>query len=90
MAPSGLEADQVIVEHVILAPPLPALDHPALEIVLGAGDPENTAPQEVEEMGEVHIGLVKEHAFAGPQARTDLAGALVVVVLGGVNEGEGR
>ena len=63
---------------------------PALEIVLGAGDPKDAASQQVEVMGEGHVSLVKEHAFAGPQARTDLAGALVVVVLGGANEGEGR
>ena len=40
-------------------------------------------------MREVHVSLVKQDDFASSQPGTDFAGALVVMVFGGVDDGKG-
>jgi len=55
---------------------------------LGAGDPEDSAQEEVVKVVEVHISLVEDNNLAGLHSRTDLSGPLGIVVAGGVNQGE--
>ena len=80
-------------DDLILDDVLPAFgegfDHPVFHVVLGAGDPLHAAGVEVGQMGEIDVGLVEHHDFAIGDARADFAGALVVVVLGAVDDGEG-
>ena len=67
---------------------LAALDDLEAVARLGAGDPEDTPQEEVVEVVEVHVGLVKDNNLAGLHSRTDLSGPLGIVVTGGINQGK--
>jgi hypothetical protein len=69
--------------------PLPAFDDSTLEIVLGPCHPEDAAPEQVQEVSEVHVGLVKQDDFTGPQSGAHLARPFVVVMFGGVDDRTG-
>ena len=57
--------------------------------VLGPRDPLHATCVKFGKVGEIHVGLVKNHDFTGGNARADLAGALVVVLPGGIDDGKG-
>lgn len=82
------QRDELVLEDVRLAFG-EGFDHPELHVVLGAGDPLHAAGVEIRQMGEVDVGFVEHHDLTIGDARADLAGALVVVVLGAVDDGEG-
>ena len=86
----GLQLDQVVAQDVSLASPLLALHHPELHVVLGSRHPRDPALEQVEEVSEVHVGLVEQDDFPVFHAGADLTGTLVVVVLGGVDDGKAR
>jgi len=71
------------------------LDVPAtaIEITYRARAPREVVGDEhacikLGKMGEIHIGLVKNHDFTGCNACTDLAGALVVMLPSGIDDGK--
>ena len=85
-----LQGDLVVAQDLALGLADAALDHMVAHVVLGSGDPADAPLVKVAEVLEVHISFVKEHHFALLDARADFAGALVVVVLGRVDDREAR
>ena len=57
-------------------------------VVLRAADPEDATLQEIEEVGEVHIRLVKDHDLPRANGGAEFAGAFGVVFPCGVDDGE--
>ena len=53
---------------------------PQQDIDLGPGEPPDAPVTQIEEMIEIHVGLVAHDDFACGDVRADLAGALVVVL----------
>ena len=82
------QGDQVVAQNVPVRAGLKFLHHPALQIVLGARDPEHLPHRQVGEMGEVQIRLVKDDNLPGLYARTQFSRAQVVVFPGGVHQRE--
>lgn len=60
------------------------------QVVFGAGDPEDAPPGEIEEVGEVDVGLVEHGDLSGLKPGAELHGASVVMVGGLLDDGEGR
>ena len=82
------EADQIVAENVPVEAGLKFPPDPALQIILGTGDPKDLARGQVGQMGEVQIGLVKDHNLPGQHVRAQFARPAVVVFAGGVHQGE--
>lgn len=82
------ECDKLVLDDVLLSFG-EVFDRAPFHVVLGAGDPLHATGVEVGEMDEIDVGLVEHHDFAIGDAGADFAGALVVVVLGGADDGEG-
>jgi hypothetical protein len=61
-----------------------------LHIALDPGDPPDAPVIQIKKMIEIHTGLVEHDDFARSDVRTDLAGALVVVLPGGIENGKRR
>jgi len=85
-----LKPDQIIAQDRAIGPVLDLPFDAILHVVLGPRDPEDAPRREVGQMGKVHVGLVKHDDFALLNVRADLAGALAVAFLGGVDDGELR
>ena len=66
------------------------LDHPIAQTILGARHPENSAEQQVPQMGKIDVGLVKYDDFTGSNARTEFARPFGIVLARGVNDGKAR
>ena len=71
--------DEVVAQKVAARPVLKFADDAALQVVLGAGDPEHLPHRQVGEMGEVQIRLVKDHNLPGAHAGAHFARPQVVV-----------
>lgn len=65
---------------------LAAFDHFEAMAGFRAGDPEDSPKEKIEEMIEIHIGLVEKHNLPGQHGGADLPGPLGVVVTRGVDE----
>jgi hypothetical protein len=61
-----------------------------LQVVLGARDPEDVARRQVGQVLEVDVSLVEDDDFAWFHARAQLTRPEVVVLAGGVEDGEAR
>ena len=84
---AAFQLDDLILDDVLAA--LGEVPHdPELHVVLRPGHPPNPALVEIGKVIEVHIGLVKNDDFAFEDRGTDLAGAFVVMLTGGVHDGE--
>jgi hypothetical protein len=81
------QGDQVVTQNVAVGAVLKFLDDPALQVVLGAGDPEDAAHGKVGEMLEVHIGLVEDDDFTLLNIGAKLSGPDGVMLGGGVHDG---
>jgi len=57
-------------------------------VLLGAGDPEDTALEKIEEMGKVQISLVEDNDLSGANTGAEFTGAFTVVLSRGVNNCE--
>lgn len=84
---SALERDDLILDDVPVNLGV-VFDHPEHHVVLGPGDPPDAPVIQIEEMIEIHVGLVEHDDFACGDVRADLAGALAVVLPGGIDNGE--
>jgi len=80
--------DQVVAQNVSVRAGLKFSDHPALQVVLGTGDPEHLPHRQIGQMGEVQIRLVKDDNLPGPYARAHFPRPQVVVFPGGVHQRE--
>jgi len=63
-------------------------NHFAGHVVLGAGDPEDAALEQIKEMGKVQVRLVEDDDLPGSDGRAEFAGAFGVVFPRGVDDGE--
>ncbi len=79
--------DQVVPKNVSLGSVLKLAHDPALQIVLGAGDPKDATLGQVGEVGEVEVSLVEDNDFTRLNIGTKLARSPVVVLAGGVHDG---
>jgi hypothetical protein len=84
---ASLEFDDLILDDVSVSLAV-VIDHPEHHVVLGPRDPPDAAMIQIEKVLEVHVGLVENDDFARSDIRADLPGALVVVLLGGIDDGE--
>ena len=82
--------DQVVPQNVSLGSVLKLADDPALQIVLGAGDPKDATLRQVGEVGEVEVSLVEDNDFTRLNIGAKLAGPPVVVLAGGGHDGAAR
>ena len=80
------EGDEVVTQNVAALSLLKFAGDPGLEVILGAGDPEDFAHGKVGEMGEVQISPVEEDDFTRLNIGAQLAGAAVVMFGGGVQD----
>jgi len=85
----SLEHDKLVLDDVLVARG-EVFQGTVFHLVLGPRDPLHAARVKFGQVREIHIGLVESHDFAGENARADLAGALVVVLPSGIDDGEGR
>ena len=82
------QGDQVVAQNVSVRASLKFADDAALQIVLGARDPEHLAHGQVSEMGEVQIRLVKDDNLPGLYARTHFPRPQVVMFPSGGHQRE--
>src|ERR1039458_357332 len=54
-------------------------------VLLGAGDPEDTALEQIEEMGKVQISLVEDDNLTGANTGAEFTGAFAVIFPCGIN-----
>jgi len=62
----------------------------AAEVILGPGDPEDTASGQIEEVGKVNVGLVEDGDLSGLKPGAELHGAGVVMVGSFFDDGKAR
>ncbi len=86
---ASLQGHDLILDNAVV-PLAEVFHHMAFHVILGPGDPPDAPGEQIEQVVEVHVCLVENHDFSGSDTRTDLSGALVVVVGGGVHDGKGR
>ena len=82
---SGLrshQGDLVITDDVALGLAQPLAADVIAQVVLGSGDPEDATPAQIEEVGEVDVGLVEDGYLARLQPRTQRQCPRVVVMGG--------
>ena len=79
--------DQIVPQNVSLGSVLKLAYDPALQIVLGAGDPKDAALGQVGEVGEVEVSLVEDNDFTRLNIGTKLACPPVVMLASGVHDG---
>ena len=82
------QGDQVVAQNVSVWAGLKFLRHPALQIILGARDPEHLPHRQVGEMGKIQIRLVKDDNLPGLHARAHFPRPPVVMFPGGVHQRE--
>ena len=70
--------------------PQELLHHAQLVVLLGARDPEDTAPRQLQQMGEVHVSPVKQDDLARAQSGAHGVGVIPVGVPGRVEQHETR
>ena len=83
----SLQCDGLILEDVPIMGEM-VFRRPVFHVVLRAGDPPDATLIQIAEVVEIHISLVKYDDFARLDRRADLAGALVVMLTGGVDNGK--
>ena len=84
------QQDQVIAHDVAVPTVLQPAHDSTLQIVLGAGDPEDFAHRQVSQMREVQIGFVEDHNLARLHASAQFMRPSVVMFAGGVHQGKMR
>ena len=84
------QSDQVVAQNVSVCSVLKFANNPALEVVLGACDPEDAAHRKVSEMGEIHIRFVEDDDFTLLNIGAKLSGPDRVMLGGGVHDGKAR
>ena len=79
--------DPVIAQEIVKAPGLESAHDAALQVVLGASDPEDLATGQVGQMFKVHVSLVENDDFTRLNTGAKFAGTPVVMFTGGVDNG---
>ena len=90
--PTGLVSDQsdlVVADDITFGSFQTFSADTVAEVILGAGDPEDAAFGEVEEVGEVDVSLVEHGDLSGLEPGAELHGAGVVMMGGFFDDGEG-
>ena len=82
------QLDQIVAQDMALGAVLKLAPDPALEVGLGAGDPEDLTHGEVGQVVEVQVSLVEDDNLPGLHAGAEFMGPQVVVFAGGVHDGK--
>ena len=91
--PTGLVSDQsdlVVADDITFGSFQTFSADTVAEVILGAGDPEDAAFGEVEEVGEMDVSLVEHGDLSDLEPGAELHGAGVVMVGSFFNDGKGR
>ncbi len=80
--------DLVVTQDVSLGLFQTLANHPVVQVVFGAGDPEDGPACQTEKVGKVHVGFVKDGDLTGLQPGTQRQGPCVVVMGSLLDNGE--
>ena len=90
---SGLwshQGDLVITDDVALGLAQSLATDVVAQVVLSSGDPEDATLAQIEEVGEVNVGLVEHCNLSGLKTRAELHGAGVIVMGSLLDDSKGR